>query len=53
MATATAAVAFAIAGAGFQKMTEDAAFGAAARQHAAIAASFNVHFQHEPPEPEE
>lgn len=39
---ACAAIAFAIAGAGFQKMTEYDDFRAAARQHAAVAASFNV-----------
>jgi hypothetical protein len=39
---ACAAIAFAIAGAGFQKMTEYQDFRAAARQHAAVAASFNV-----------
>jgi len=39
---ACAVVAFTIAGAGFQKMTEYPDFRAAARQHAAIAASFDV-----------
>jgi hypothetical protein len=39
---ACAAIVFAIAGAGFQKMTEYSDFRTAARQHAAVAASFNV-----------
>jgi hypothetical protein len=41
-AIACAVVVFAIAGAGFQKMTEDPAFGQAARQHAAIGTSFTI-----------
>jgi hypothetical protein len=39
---AIAAIVFAIAGAGFEKMTEYDDFRAAARQHAAVAASFDV-----------
>jgi hypothetical protein len=39
---ACAVVAFSIAGAGFQKMTEYPEFRAAARQHAAIATSFDI-----------
>ena len=41
-AAACAVVVFAIAGAGFQKMTEYPDFTAAAREHAAIGTSFNV-----------
>jgi hypothetical protein len=39
---ACAVVVFTIAGAGFQKMTEDPVFRAAADKHAAIAASFSI-----------
>jgi hypothetical protein len=39
---ACAVVAFVVAGAGFQKMTEYPDFTAAARQHAAIGASFDI-----------
>lgn len=40
--TACAVMVFSIAGAGFQKMTEDPAFAAAARKHAAIGAQLGV-----------